>query len=1006
MRKKITALSLVCLGLLFTATAQESRIYTHDERQYQEALNLYNNKQYQAAQTLFQKVNGSTKDQETAANSAYFVANAAVRLNQLGADRLMEDFVEQYPTSTKRDAAFLDVADYYFENGKYPYALKWYKMAGQSSIPRKDRERFNFNMGYSLYASKKTQEAESYFNKVSNSPVYGAQAKYYLGFIAYQEDDYEEASARFDQITDQDVLDEKLSYFQADLNFKLGNFEEAIALGKKQLPKSDRQEISELNKIIGESYFNLKQYANAIPYLEEYRGKRGRWNNTDYYQLGYCYYQQEDFANAILQFNKIIDGNNSVAQNAYYHLAECYLKLDKKQEALNAFRNASQMDFSPEIQKDAYLNYARLSYDIGNAYEPVSEVLSSYLERYPKDANTSELQELLVDSYLTSKNFKGALELLEKNKNYANKATFQKVAFYRGVELFLDGDYAETVDVMNLAVASDADAFFTARARYWKAEASYLLNRYDEALLDFIQFQQSSVASRTQEFKDLDYNLGYTYFKLKDYSTASNYFAKYAKRSATDPKALDAVVRLGDCYFVTSKYEAAIDAYTQYGRGNGAEKDYAAFQKAVSYGFVGKNDTKISELNKFLTQYPVSTLKDDVLFELGNSFIRDNREQEGLQAYDQLVREYRGSSLVPQALLRQGLVHYNANRNNEALLKFKTVVSDFPKTQEAVQAVNTGKLVYMDMGRVNEYAAWVRDLDFVEVSDMELDNATYESANKQNLEGKDAAAIRGYENYLKEFPSGMHTMPANFALAQLYFSKGENDKALRSYQYVADRGGSEFSEQALTRVCELLMAKGNTKAAMPYLTELENTADIPQNRVYAQQNLMKAYFEQKEYARTLVYADKVLGSPNVDDRIRSDAHVMIARSAMKTGDEATAETAYKEVSKIASGSTAAEALYYDAYFKRSRKEYEASNTVVQKLAKEYATYKEWGGKGLLIMAQNFYALGDAFQATYILDSVIANFVQFPTIVEDAKRELARIKAKEAERNASVNPEGN
>ena len=44
---------------------------------------------------------------------------AAVRLNQLGADRLMEDFVTRYPTSTKRNSAFLDVADYYFENGKY-----------------------------------------------------------------------------------------------------------------------------------------------------------------------------------------------------------------------------------------------------------------------------------------------------------------------------------------------------------------------------------------------------------------------------------------------------------------------------------------------------------------------------------------------------------------------------------------------------------------------------------------------------------------------------------------------------------------------------------------------------------------------------------------------------------------------------------------------------------------------------------------------------------------------
>jgi len=123
MRKKTTALTLVALGLLFLANAQESGIYTHEDRLYQEALELYNNKQYQAAQTLFEKVKSQTSNEETAANSAYYSANAAVRLNQLGADRLMEDFVESYPTSTKRDAAFMDVADYYFENGKYPYAL-------------------------------------------------------------------------------------------------------------------------------------------------------------------------------------------------------------------------------------------------------------------------------------------------------------------------------------------------------------------------------------------------------------------------------------------------------------------------------------------------------------------------------------------------------------------------------------------------------------------------------------------------------------------------------------------------------------------------------------------------------------------------------------------------------------------------------------------------------------------------------------------------------------------
>lgn len=38
--------------------------------------------------------------------------------------------------------------------------------------------------------------------------------------------------------------------------------------------KSNDIEKSELNKIIGESYFNLKQYGKAIPYLEQYNGKK------------------------------------------------------------------------------------------------------------------------------------------------------------------------------------------------------------------------------------------------------------------------------------------------------------------------------------------------------------------------------------------------------------------------------------------------------------------------------------------------------------------------------------------------------------------------------------------------------------------------------------------------------------------------------------------------------------------------------------------------------------
>jgi hypothetical protein len=52
-------------------------------------------------------------------------------------------------------------------------------------------------------------------------------------------------------------------------------------------------------------------------------------------------------------------------------------------------------------------------------------------------------------------------------------------------------------------------------------------------------------------------------------------------------------------------------------------------------------------------------------------------------------------------------------------------------------------LIYVDGGRVAEYATWVRTLDFVAVTDADLDNDTYESALKQFEQNNNKQAISG-----------------------------------------------------------------------------------------------------------------------------------------------------------------------------------------------------------------------------------------------------------------------
>lgn len=998
-------LQLAFLTFLFgisTLTAQQSVSYTNETSDFDRAVALYKEKQYQAARIIFEKVQNKTSETEIKSDCAYYIANCAIKLNQAGAENLMGKFVEDYPTSIKRNDAYLEVGQHYFEQGDYTKSLEWLDKADHGHLSGEEKEKYNFQRGYVAFVNKDKKQAEKYFNSVVKSEKYGAQAKYYLGYLAYEGDDYTKAAKLFDEVSEQDQYKGKLSYYQADMSFKTGDFQKAIEQGKAQLTKSNAQEKSEINKIIGESYFNLEQYAEAIPYLTEYKGKQGKWSNTDFYQLGYAYYKQNDYENAIAQFNKIISGNDAVAQNAYYHLGESYLKTDRKQQALNAFKIASEMNFEPKIQEDAYLNYAKLSYEIGNNYQSIPSVLAGFIEKYPNNPNKQEIENLLINSYITSKNYKEALVLLEKNKNFSNRDAYQKVTFYRGWELYADGNYQEALNFFKKSIAEPADQKFVARATFWKGETEYVLSNFKEALLSFKQFEGSSVATQTPEYKNLNYNLGYAYFKLKEYDKAIEYFQNYTEKEKTDKVRLnDAYLRLGDGNFVTGKYWVAMETYNKAIEMKGADADYASYQKAISYGFVDRNPRKIEDLEAFLTKFPKSQYRDDAMFELGNTYTNTGNSAKAIQTYDKLVVEYPTSSYVPKAILRQGLIHYNAQKDDLALVKFKKVAADFPNSPEALEAVSTARLIYVDSGNTDEYAAWVKTLNYIEVSDSDLDNTAYEAAEKQYLQNNKQAAISGFTSYLSKFPKGLHSLKAEFYLAEMYFADNLPNMAQPNYEKVVNRSRNEFTEQSLVRLCAIHLKKEDFQNAIPVLKRLESEAEFPQNVTYAQANLMRSYYNIEDFAHTVTYAEKVLVNEKTDNKVKSDAQIMIARSAFKTGDEAKAKTAYKNLEKIAQGELAAEALYYDAYFKNKEKKYEDSNKAVQTLTKDYSGYKYFGVKGLVLMAKNFYALKDSFQATHILESVIKNFTEYPDVIEEAQTQLDLIKSEEAKRNSSI-----
>ena len=399
--------------------------------------------------------------------------------------------------------------------------------------------------------------------------------------------------------------------------------------------------------------------------------------------LGYAYYKQKDFEKAVSEFNKIVGGKDATAQNAYYHLGESYINLNKKQEALNAFRNASQMSFDLKIQEDAWLNYAKISYEIGNPYQSASQVLSDYVTKYPNSTHKEELETLLIDSYITSKNYVEALKLLEGKRSFENKVAYQKVAFYRGIEIYNEGKYLDARTLFNQSLKEPRDDKYTSRATFWKAEAEYNLTNYEEALIGFKQFEQQAVSKSTSEFKNLDYNLGYTYFKLKNYEPAIRYFNQFIAGKKDDKVRLnDAYLRLGDAYFVSSDYNKAISAYNNANKLNEIDSDYAFFQKVISAGYLGQDAKKISELEDKYPSKKILTIVNKVDLLTDNQILTLKNKFENLIVLS--AKHKTGIHKLTETLTH--LVNKGALSNNE------TIVSNsrhFEALNNALNAINS-----------------------------------------------------------------------------------------------------------------------------------------------------------------------------------------------------------------------------------------------------------------------------------------------------------------------------
>ncbi len=983
MTKTLTALFIIALMLVSAlVSAQKTSIYMSPDAEYRMALELYNKKKFGAAQELFQQIidKNQNPQSEISITSQYYFAICAVELFHPDAEKHLVAFINQNTTHPLQGLASFQMGNLQYRNKNFDEAIEWFAKVDTYDLNDEQKEELTFKTGYAHFQNENYEEAKQHFFDIQNpSSIYYPSASYYYGHISYTEENYETALVYLQRLNEDENFGSIVPYYITHIYFLQKKYDELIAYATPLIEKSETKRAAEISRMIGEAHYNKDQFEEAIPLLLTYHqeSKPGDKSREDYYQLGFAYYKTGQFEESVNFLEKATNQKDSLAQNALYILADSYLKTDQRRSARNAFQQAHQMDFIPSISEDALFNYAKLSFEL--SLNPFNEAILSfqkYIDLYPESPRREEAYKHLIDLYLTSKNYKDAIASLESiNLNTPDlRSAYQRVAFFRGIELFNNGDLKGAVEHFDKSEKHPLSSNIRAQSLFWKGEAHFRLENYQETVDILNQFLTTRGAFQLPEYKMANYTIGYAQFKLKNYPQAIAAFRKFISEKDIRLKHRnDAYLRIADSYFVTKNYSSSIEFYDRAEKLGGQDSEYAVFQRGLVYGVTGDFDKKITTLLSLINNYPNTNFADDARYELAGTYVITDDNTNALKYFDDIVNNYPNSSYVKSAMLKSGLIYFNNQQDEKALQILKQVIEKYPGSVESQEALASIRNIYVAMDRVDEFIAFSQDIDFADVSVAQQDSLTYTAAENRYMQGDCQNATKSFANYLDKFPDGIFSLNANFYKAECDYRLEELEKALTGYDQVLERPKSKFSENAALRSAQINFGMKNYQTALEKYTLLEEIAEYRSNILEARIGQMRSLNKLERPDQTIEIAHKVLDSDKASNEVIQEANLMIARSALAKNNLDMAKEYFENTNQMSENVLSAEAKYNIAYIEFRKGNYTETEKIIFDYINPLTSYDYWLAKIFILLADNYLELENVFQAKHTLQSIIDNY---------------------------------
>ncbi len=638
-------------------------------------------------------------------------------------------------------------------------------------------------------------------------------------------------------------------------------------------------------------------------------GDKAGQSRSDLFHAGSVMYAVQDYHGAIEKLSRIEDRSDSLGQVANYQLAYSYIRTSNKVAASDAFRDASQAAFNPQIQEDAWFNYAKLAFDLNSDMS----VFGGYLQQYPQTSRREQIYNYLAIAALNAKDYAAAIEAYSsiEELNEEQLGNYLKANYLRASQLAAGGAWTDAVPYFRSAAYNlPKNDRYAQLSRYWLAESLFNSGNYADAAEIYEDLYNISALYDRSEGKMLSYNLGYSNYNLGKYESAARWLDTYI--GSGDPSVRkDALVRRSDCDFARHNYKAAIASYQRVLDNYYDVNDiYPYYQQAIAYGLSGNKKEKVKVLSRVSGASADSPLYSEAMYELGRAYMEVDDNQQAINTFGSLQTTTSDNTFAARALIGRGMAFRNMKNYEQALSEYKQVVELLPKSEYAEEALMAINSIYQTTNQPEKFLEYMQSRNLsVGKTPKEQENIYFNTAEQIYLSGGYDRAVTSFQKYLQDYPEGEKKGDAWFYLADSYRALSEKEKACAAFKMATSelKEGS-FAETAAYNYAKLSFELQHYTDAYEGFCTLLDIAKMDENKAAARLGKMRSAYQAHNFEDAIDAARELISS-NPSTAEQREGWFIEAKSLLATSHRDEAYLFFKKLAEQPSSPEGAESYY-------------------------------------------------------------------------------------------------